>query len=305
MAKKQKVVSGIAPMSELVSATRGDLLELVSSSFETGRKAYVVAAKCCIALEGKLRKGETFYGILEAAGLKKSQIANGRQLAQVWNTWVDPQGSVLVGEETVSTGGKMSEEFFDNQLNYSLAVALNKLTRKNVGMAESFLARPEEWPCLAEHGMDTASYDDFKAKQAAQEAEAQRKADEARIEAKAKELAETETEAEETGEPTETESSEDTEPEVEETEPEVEAPTGEDTPPEVENNVTKFEGKKDNMPAFRNAIEKAEELAIEIAAHQPEKAEEARQALTDLVERMADVFDGIEVEETEANAATA
>jgi len=140
----------IIPMSELVSASRGDLLDMVSTAFEQGRKAYVVAAKCCIAIAGTLSKGETFYGVLEAAGLSKSQIANGRQLAQVYETWVSKDGTAAGGE--YETGGKMTEEQFDS-LNFTLAVALNKLTRKNPRMAEAYLSEPEEWQCLADNGL--------------------------------------------------------------------------------------------------------------------------------------------------------
>ena len=252
-------------VEELSSGTRKEIVSTAVTAFETGRKAYVVAGKACVALASVLRGKETVYGLLEKAGLSKSQIANGRQIAMVYETYV--------------ATGKMTEVEFDNSINYGLAVSLNKLTAKNATMAEAYLGEPEEWKSLADTGMTTQAHSDFLVSEAKAKAETDAKIHAAKVKAEAEKLnAEAEPEAEAEAEvevavEAEAEAEAEAEPEVA-----VEAEAETEVEPETKAKATKpvtAPVPMPKLPMLRNSLGKLEALATEIAMEQPGLANEA------------------------------
>ena len=248
-------------VEELSSGTRKEIVSTAVTAFETGRKAYVVAGKACVALASVLRGKETVYGLLEKAGLSKSQIANGRQIAMVYETYV--------------ATGKMTEVEFDNSINYGLAVSLNKLTAKNATMAEAYLGEPEEWKSLADTGMTTQAHSDFLVSEAKAKAETDAKIHAAKVKAEAEKLnAEAEPEAE-----AEAEAEAEVEVAVEaEAEVAVEAEAETEVEPETKAKATKpatAPVPMSKLPMLRNSLDKLEALATEIAMEQPGLANEA------------------------------
>jgi hypothetical protein len=250
-------------VEELSSGTRKEIVSTAVTAFETGRKAYVVAGKACVALASVLRGKETVYGLLEKAGLSKSQIANGRQIAMVYETYV--------------ATGKMTEVEFDNSINYGLAVSLNKLTAKNATMAEAYLGEPEEWKSLADTGMTTQAHSDFLVSEAKAKAETDAKIHAAKVKAEAEKLnaeAEPEAEAEvEVAVEAEAEAEAEAEPEVA-----VEAEAETEVEPETKAKATKpatAPVPMSKLPMLRNSLDKLEALATEIAMEQPGHANEA------------------------------
>lgn len=267
-------------MQDIASASREEVLGLAVSSFETGRKAYVTAAKCCIAVMDALEEGETFYGVLRDAGLKDSQIANGRQLCQVWHEWV--------------TAGKMTEDFFDEHLNYSLAVSLNKLTRQDRDMAEAYLDQPEEWKSLADYGLTRADYEEREKAKAKADAEVKRKLEEKRIqEEAAKIVAKSEAQPPATTPEVETTPEEEEPPTVvvDATKTKTEAKTEVKAEPkakteakaEAPSNVVQM----DRLPALRTILDKAQEIAVEIArTGDQDRIRQARETIEEYLQAM-------------------
>jgi hypothetical protein len=271
----------ITPMSELVSASRTAILKSTKAALEAGRRSYIEVGKSCIALKSMLRDNETLYGVLKKAHVKPSQIANGQQIAKVWESWV--------------ASDKMTEAFFDKTMNYALAVSLNRLTREDPEKAEAYLKEPEEWESLSQHGMTCAAWEKAEADKAAAAAETARKLETARVDEAARKLNEASTSTVDETEADETPA----EPETDETpaEPdeivEVDAPT----PLAQTDNVSNANIPKTKIPALREALEHMQLIVVEIARDGPHEAIEAGDLLSQYLVSAGQVIDAIETEE--------